>query len=564
VIERIERVRYPQAMVAILDKALEGGALTLEDVRGALRPFQQKSYTKNYLAFARHMLLMEGIGQYEPFYPSTRGRELYRLAQVDETQALRGLLASMPYYHLHAELRLAALLLEATALRPHQLSIILDRIHHSIPWYLEWRLPWIQQQVGWRDSANILSELAKLRRTLDDSRFHSPFIDRLSLRDWDEQLHLARVSDLTQVDNLCLLLEEQRSQHLIIDSTWLKPLELATLLLLMLGQLEDRSLDLKAVPDLIPSLETLAMLGLDLRQNQGAACLVSPVKLIFPEIQKFEYLLESLRNFPVLQSLFQSFEANPGWRYPNRDGIRQLKLNDQLHAVQSANSHSLYVYDELYEGAKGLPDSQVEVWDKYRITTDNFSSALKPDVNQFANELIQICQPGSEARPLRSVFLTDNQLESARSGNLEHTLAKIPHLYLLVLLLFDHDQSGLYPTLEAGQWQYASRPILSVLDKLLHTLDFDVWDEWYATRPERSQGLTIRLINLLLELGVALVNSNRLELTPSFQSMLLDDYAWLRNQTKFVRQRMRSIIEHYIKEEWPQQSSSPSGANIGT
>jgi len=37
VIERIERVRYPQAMVAILDKALEGGALTLEDVRGAAK-----------------------------------------------------------------------------------------------------------------------------------------------------------------------------------------------------------------------------------------------------------------------------------------------------------------------------------------------------------------------------------------------------------------------------------------------------------------------------------------------------------------------------------------------
>jgi hypothetical protein len=548
VVERIEHIRYPQAVIAILDKALEYGYIDLADIQKVLIPFQQKTYLNNYITFARRMLLIQSNGQSGIFYPSTRGRELYNLAQLDRTKAVRSMLASIPYYHLHAELLLARLILEASALRPHQLNIILNRIHSNYQAYQEDRLPWIQNQLGWTDSANISSEFNNYKRVLDDWKFIRLFIDRISLNCWDDILHLAGVSDLTKVDNLCQLLEEQQCQHFIIDSTLLQPTELGTLILLVLGQLEDRSLDLKTLPELIPALETLSKFGLNLHQNHHSTYLTTPVKVIFPESPNIFYIQESLQKFPVLQNLFRSFTNNSGWQYQNRDGTRRLKLPDLLYTVQSSYPHSLYIFDELSEVAKNQQDSIVEIWDKQRLINKGTSSTAKPVNSQFINQLLQIFRSGNEIPSQMSVILTNIQLECERLRNIESALANVPHLFLLVLLLIDHDQSGLNPILETGEWYFAKRNLLTVIDDLLRSFGFIVWDEWYANRKERNLDLTSRLVKLLLDFGIAHVNSNRLELTLNFQSMLLDEYAWLHNQTKVIRQRMRSIIENHVKE----------------
>ena len=52
-----------------------------------------------------------------------------------------------------------------------------------------------------------------------------------------------------------------------------------------------------------------------------------------------------------------------------------------------------------------------------------------------------------------------------------------------------------------------------------------------------------KLVGILVDVGVAAVQFSRLELTEDFNHALQLDYAYLANQTKYVRQQLRQAAQ---------------------
>jgi hypothetical protein len=74
---------------------------------------------------------------------------------------------------------------------------------------------------------------------------------------------------------------------------------------------------------------------------------------------------------------------------------------------------------------------------------------------------------------------------------------------------------------------------------LLRSLGYIVWSEGYDCDAEAREELAKRLVAAMIDMRCASVQFGRLELAPDFENRLTTDYAYLQNQTRGLRLRLR-------------------------
>lgn len=537
-------VRYPHMVFDIIGHALEHGMVDFGDTRIILTPVKNKTYAEGYL----NMCLLTGLlraltGDWRPkrgkFTPTYRGRYFYRAAQKNRDAAVRELLGSIPCYRFHAELLLAELIMTTTLRSAPQAGNIIAHVSQVLPWFMGDRLLWIQQSVNWVDSSSYNArDLWTLRRKIHKLNTLGRFIQYSAYPRWDEYLGFTKPTDLTQVENLCRFLAEQRQRHLYVGRQFLSRQALAVLLLLMLAEGEGLSVDASRWPK---AIEELLHLGVDIRRRDDRAYLLSAVKVILPAPSGVEELslanLDDDNPLGVFNHLVavakQSLAASPTRAVLSLD----LKVLRQ-RVKETMGRHNLFVPTELSDADDVTTPSNAEIW------------RVRPLWHQveadFHKEVCKLCQPQSTAVPSADVLLTRNQLTALRDADLEAIVTRNPHLYVLLMLLIDQPQSHTSPTLKENVWHSRGIELFPALDALLRTLGYTVWSEGYEYEPETRIEMARQLVGILVELRVAAVQFGRLELTESFKHALQMDYAYLANQTRYIRRRLRQPVQNLV------------------
>ena len=534
-------VRHPHMVFDIIGHALEHGMVDFGDTRAILEPVRNKSKAEGYLNLCLQTgLLREPDGEYRPKYgkfaPTYRGRQLYRAAQEDRNGAVRELLGSIPYYRFRAELLLAELIMTTTLRSTPQASSIVTHVSQALPWFLGNRLLWIQQSVGWVDSSSYnASELWTLRGKIHQLNSLNRFIENSAYTLWDEYLGFIWRTDLTRAENLCRFLAEQRQQHLYLSRQFLSRQALAVLLLLMLAEDEGLSVDVSRWPD---AVEELLHLGIDIRRQDSKAYLLSAVKVILPAPSGVEELsladLDDDNPLGVFNHLIavteQALASNP------TSPVLSLDLKAVRQQVkETMGRHNLFIPTELSDADDVATPSEVEIWQARPL--------WHPVETDFHKEVCKLCQPQSTAVPSADVLLTQNQLTAPWDADLGAAVTRNPHLYVLLMLLIDQPQSHTSPTLEQDVWHYRGIELLPALDALLQALGYTVWSEGYEYEAETRIEMARQLVGILVDLRVAAVQFGRLELTESFKHALQMDYAYLANQTRYIRRRLRQAVQ---------------------
>jgi hypothetical protein len=205
---------------------------------------------------------------------------------------------------------------------------------------------------------------------------------------------------------------------------------------------------------------------------------------------------------------------------------------------EALGRHTLFVPTELSDADDVITPSEVEIWRArplwHQVEAD------------FHEEVCKLCQPQSTSIPSADLLLTWNQLIAPPRADLGAAVTHNPHLYVLLMLLIDQPQSHISPTLKENVWRYQDPELLPALDALLQALGYTVWSERYEHEPERRIEMARKLVGVLMEAGVGAVQFGRLELAEDFKRELQMDYAYLANQTKYVRQRLRQAVRDGI------------------
>jgi len=363
----------------------------------------------------------------------------------------------------------------------------------------------------------------------------SQFIEYSAYQRWDKYLGFSRPTDLTSVGNLCRFLAEQRQRHFYLGQQFLSRQALGVLLLLMLAEGEDLSVDISRWPE---AIEELLHLGIDIRRQDDKAYLLSAVKVVWPATSGVEGLslagLDSDNPLGIFNHLTaaaeQTLAANP------TGAVLALDLNMMRQRLKEAmGQHNLFVPTELSDVDDVIMPSEVEIW-----STRPLWHQVEAD---FHEEVCKLCQPQSVSIPSAGILLTRNQLITLLRADLEVAVTHNPHLYVLLMLLIDQPQSHSSPTLKEDVWHYQDTELLPALDALLQALGYTVWSERYEHEPSRRIEMARKLVGVFVEAGVAVVQFGRLELAEDFKRELQMDYAYLANQTKYVRQRLRRAVQ---------------------
>ena len=565
---KIWGVRYPYMVFDIIGHALEHGTVDFANTRAILTPVKNKSKAEGYLNLCLQTgLLREPDGDYRlrygKFIPTYRGRQLYRVAQKNRDAAVCTLLGSIPYYRFHAELLLAVLIMSTTLRNAPQARSITTHVLQVLPWFLGNRLLWIQQSIGWVDSSSYnASDLVSLWQKIRSLNSLDHFIKHDAYSQWDEYLGFTRPSDLTKAENLCRFLAEQRQQHLYMGPQFLSlsygrhehqhdrqrylylgqqffsRRVLAMLLLLMLAEGEGLSVDVSRWPD---AVKKLLQLGVDIRWQDERAYLLSAVKVILLVPSKVEEPLKVVlgndNELGVFNDLIavaeQTLATNPTRAVLSLD----LKLVRQ-RLKETMGRHNLFTPTELSDEDDVATPSEVEIW-RNRFLWHQVEA-------DFHKEVCRLCQPQSTAVPPADISLTRNQLTAPRDADLGTAVTRNPHLYVLLMLLIDQPQSHTSPTLKENVWHYRGIELFPALDALLRALGYTVWSEGYEYEPETRIEMARQLVGILVDLRVAAVQFGRLELTESFKHALQMDYAYLANQTRYIRRRLRQAVQNLV------------------
>jgi len=530
-------VRYPRMVFDIIGYALEHGMVDFADTEAILTPVRNKSKAEGYLNLCLQTgLLREPDGEYRPrygqFVPTYRGRQFYHAAQDDCNAATCELLGSIPYYRFHAELLLAELIMSTTLRSTPQTGSIISRVSQVLPWFLGDRLLWIQKSVGWVDSSSYnAGDPWALHRMVHELNSLDYFIEDSAYTLWDEYLGFTRRTDLTKADNLCRFLAKQRQKHLYVGRQFLTRQALAALLLLMVAKGEELSVDVSRWPE---AVEELLHFGIDIRWHDGKAYLLSAIKVILPTPAGVEELSLADLDYDNRPGVFSHLIAEAEQvlaSNPTREVLAvDLKALRQ-RVTKTMDRHNLFVPTELSDADDVITPSEVEIWQVRPL--------WHQVVADFHQEVRELCQPRSTALPSADVLLTRNQLTFRKNADPEAVVIRNPHLYLLLMLLIDQAQSHTSPTLEENVWHYRGVDLLSALDVLLQALGYTVWSEGYEHESETRTEMARLLVDILMSLGIATVQFGRLELTGGFRCALQMDYAYLANQTKQVRHRLR-------------------------
>ena len=523
-------VRYPQMVFDIIGHALAYGFVDFGDTRAILTPVRNKSKAEGYLNLCLQTgLLREPDGEYRSkygkFVPTYRGRKLYRAAQENRDAAVRALLGSIPYYRFRAELLLAELILSP------RFGSVCDHVVKTLPQFLEHRLQWIRDAVGWSHGSSYeirIHELNSLDYFIEDNAYNY----------WDEYLGFAWRTDLTKTKNLCRFLAEQRQRHLYLGRQFLPRQALAVLLLLMLAKDEGLSVDVSRWPE---AIEELLHLGVDILWQDDKAHLLSAVKVILPTPSGVNYLslpdLDDDNPLGVSNHLCAVAQQNLA-ADPTRTALSlDLKMVRQ-RLKKTMGGHNLFIPTELSDADDVTTPSEVEIWQArplwHQVEAD------------FHEEVCKLCQPQSTAVPWADVLLTHNQLTIPQDADLRVVATGNPHLYVLLMLLIDQPQSYISPTLKENVWHYRDAELLPALDVLLQALGYTVWSEGYEHKREMLLELARQLVGILVTRQVASVQFGQLKLTDDFNRALQVDYAYLSNQTKHVRRRLRQIAQNLV------------------
>jgi hypothetical protein len=535
---KIWEVRYPQMIIDILGNALRQGSVDLIDIQQILVSVRNKSKAGGYLNLCLQSRLLypaDYTTYIQQYLPTARGRCLYRQAKQNNTASIHSLLGSLPYYHFHVELLLAEILLTYSLKYPHLVEIIRETIDRVVPWYLEERLPWILDQVGWKDSHTYTNtQYWQIKSKIYYIEIMDHLVERRTFQYWDEYLRFSKPSYLTCVNNICGFLAERRNEYLILDWEWLSQRSLAVLVILILAQLEGMSLKTTGWSD---AIEDLIRLGINIQHRNHHAFLRSPIKLILPyPLDKLEGLTSTTID-DQLTGVFRFLTE-----IEREKAVDDLSI--QVSTIQLSNllvdikdllgQPSRFVPTELSDNQLGLPDSLIEIWQN--------TSFLHLINTNFHEQVCELCQPSYRTKPGSVILLTSNQLDLTNKKLLGDLLTTNPHLYLLLMLLIDQPQSHLSPILQDNIWHYNGKGLLMVLDSLLRCFGYDIWDEWYVEDIKQRSELAQKLVDLLSAYQVAQIQYNRLELTENFIVHLQSDLAYLANQTHFVRQRIRQTL----------------------
>lgn len=537
-------VRYPRMVFDIIGYALAHGTVDFAAVEAILTPVRNKSKAEGYLNLCLHTgLLREPNGEYRARYgkftPTYRGRQKYRAAQEDRDRAVRELLGSIPCYRFHAELLLAEAIMRASLRGTSLARSIINHVSQVLPWFVGDRLLWIQQSVGWVDSSSYTAtDYRRLRWTIHELNNLDRFIHYSAYDWWDRYLGFARPTDLTSAENLCRFLAEQRQRQLYVGRQFLSRQALAVLLLLMLAENEGLSVDISRWPD---AVEELLDFGVDIRRQDGKAYLLSAVKVILPAPSGLRELsladLDDDNPLGVFNHLTavaeQALAANPTGAVLTLD-LRVV----QQRVKETMTPNNVFIPTELSDADDVITPSEVEIWRArplwHQARTD------------FHDELQRLCQADSTAVPSADVLLTQEQLTTPRSDDLAAVVARNPHLYILLMLLIDQPQSGVSPTLTENVWHYRNTELLPALDMLLRALGYTVWSERYDYDSEARIKMAHQLVGILVDSRVAAIQFARLELTEAFAHALQTDYAYLANETRYVRQRLRHAAQSLV------------------
>lgn len=406
----------------------------------------------------------------------------------------------------------------------------------DIPWFETDRYPTILSELQLvHAELKTERELMEIERKLRNFSPCEPFIDKKSYAWWDEYLKFVGVTELTKANNLISFLAEQKSNPVVIDLDFVPPLNLAELLLLVLAQSEGLSVIGK---ERMLGILKLSELGFDIRSSGDAFFLATPVKFIFPSKLpiwnlRLHYLSEPVLEF-LMSQLIEVIELSA--TEESGQAYITLDIKNLFRKVKEADGFStVFAATALSQNWDGSSNSSIEIWRDL--------SLWHPEGSSFHDEIREICKSGSTSHPSAEIRLTSDQFSSKDGLDVFQVADGCPHFYIMLMVLLDRDQSNITPILQDHRWMFAGVELLTAIDDILTFLGYSVWSEWYSYDTERRRNITNQLVGLLQEMNIATISFNQLEVTQYFSVLLQTDYAILSNQTKFVRQRIRSAIQ---------------------
>jgi len=534
---KIRGVSHPELVLEIVGHALKHGPVSVCDAQDVLQYVRKKNKAEGYLNLClQTALLRTPTGDcptsLSSLVPTPRGRRLYCVAQADRTKATHELLGGMPAYRFHAELLLAELLLSGT-IRGTIPSKLITRISQELPWFLEDRLLWVQKAVGWTDSSSYrVIDLPSLRQKLLGLADLETFYDGTSYTLIDEYLYFSGYTDATRADSLCTFLKEQHGRHLYVYPESLSPQALILLLLLIIAQSDGMAVDTRPWTD---ALRDLLRFGISIRQRDGKAYLSSAVKVVLRNTLEGELVLSGDKGADDTERFLGILSSAAAHRLATEPLREVLALDLRVlreGLMEVSDGQRWFTTSELDDQLTDCPPSTVEIWRTQRLWTDT-------DIS-FHENAIQMCQAASPDSA--AVLLTVKEINDGLNAGLAPALREIPHLYLLLMLLIDQAQSHASPTLQGDVWCYAGTELLPTLDTLLRSLGYTVWSEGYECDTKARGELADRLVGALIDMRCAVVQFARLELTQDFEHRLKTDFAYLQNQTRLLRSRLRQTM----------------------
>jgi hypothetical protein len=538
----IKTVRYPYMAIDILTEALQRGVLTMGQFRNVLDRVSNRSYADGYLNYClQTRILRPASNDSNSYLPTIRGRKLFLQAQQNHSAAVRTLLGSIPYYRYHAELNLTWLLLDSGFHHSNQAEIMWASIDRNIPWFRSDRFTEILTDLEINQSEikteNDLNEIeSKIRRiTIRD-----PFIEWKTYRLWDEYLKFVNLSELTIANNLIAFLAEQKSNPVVVDLDLVDAQDLAQLLLLVLAQSEGLSV---VGNERMRDVKKLKKLGFDIRSGDNSFFLATPVKFIFPSKLPVWRLSIYYLSEPVLTFLIKEFIELVNASAVEEPGQASITLDLKgfFRKVKEADGFStVFAPTILSQNWDETASSSIEIWRDLPL--------WQADRSNFHDEIRELCKPSNNSAPSGEIRLTADQFGHLDSLDIFEQAKRSPHVYMFLMLLIDRDQSGVSPLLTGNHWSFGGMDLISTMDLLLRDIGYTVWDEWYSYDEGLRRNLGAQLVKLFQELNVANIQYNQLELTDDFSRLLQLDMAFIPNQTRLVRQRIRNALMNNSKK----------------
>jgi hypothetical protein len=498
----IQGVANPEQLLILIGLALDQGGITLEDANIQMRYVPTSGLGKQYLDFACQIGLFYEIGSasnLEFYLPTRYGRYLYSCWLRNPKKAVAEMLGAIPQFRFHVELMLVDLILTGIT-RNTNMSYEITTISQRLPWFLE-RMAWIQDQIGWRDASTFkINQLASLKSSLQHLAMDGWKTYGRVWGHWDDILGFGSkhyLSDMSKIEIIRGYLAATHKQPLHVMGKHLNDETLITLILLMIAKTQHSALAIKYCSN---QIETLLSLGIDIRQSDENAYLISAVELTLPyHDPPYQVVFGAFNNAKVDSLLAQIYKI---FTHSLKSEIVTINLNDLFQHIRSDLLDSgLFTFSPFADIDDINTPGVLQLWQPPILSSHK-------DYDFFGHLYILGNSRGRVELPLGEVFLNQQALEY--QGDVHYHLRHTPHFALLLLLLYDVGGAAEYLCLKDETWHFNQIELISALDKMLLNFGFLVWSEGYCSDFEKRRLLGRELVNLACWLGVAQVDGARL------------------------------------------------------